>query len=91
MSINTTPYTRRAFTVDAVQVTEANMEAVAEWVGSEVTTQPDGNDYIVVNVIQPAKPHQTRALVGSWVLKSYRGFKVFTPTAFERTFEPVTV
>lgn len=89
-------YTRIAFHVDAVQVTNENLGDVADWCGGEVrTAQNDGVDapkgaaFIKVRVKRPLTPRQTRAFVGDWVLYAGTGFKVYTDNAFKKCFEPV--
>ena len=87
--IKTEKYDRRPLQVEGVQVTEGNMESVAAWCGGEVipTKGPRGN-YIKVPVIHPLNDSQTRAHVGSWVLFSEKGFKVYTERSFANSFNP---
>lgn len=88
--MQTQKYARKPFYIDAVQVTEENMAEVAEWCGG---TQREANGpeaaHIKIKVHRPFTPRQTKAFVGDWVLKSETGFKIYTPVAFERGFEPV--
>jgi hypothetical protein len=95
MTLKTEKYVRKAFAVDAVQVTEQNMRQVAQWCGGEIKRLPRwearaGTKFISVNVAKPISERQTQAFVGDWVLSSNtgpNGFKVYTPRAFETSFE----
>lgn len=92
--IKTNKFARKPFYVDAVQVTAENMEAVAEWCMGDVqtTVKPEGaaeEQYIKVRVHRPLTERQTKAFVGDWVLYAGTGFKVYTPRAFEKSFEKV--
>jgi hypothetical protein len=97
MALKTERYVRKAFAVDAVEVTEKNMRLVAEWCGGEIKRLPrwdprSGTKFISVNVVKPISERQTQAFVGDWVLSSNtgpNGFKVYTPRAFETSFEKV--
>lgn len=97
MTIETTKFARRPFYVDAVQVTEENMDEVATWCQGDVMTdvkaitapETSGDDhpYVKVRVHRPLTERQTKAFVGDWVLYAGTGFKVYTPKAFEKSFE----
>lgn len=99
MSVTTAKYVRKPFAVDAVEVTEDNLEAVAQWCGGEVRTS-DGRQtkngvtgqqqYIKVTVKRPLNDRQTRAYPGDWVLSAGTGFKVYTEKAFSGSFEEQT-
>ena len=96
-------YVRQPFYVDAVQVTSANMEAVAKWCNGDVRTssKPDRDvqnaleggtghtpeRYIKVRVQRPANDRQTQAFVGDWILYAGTGYKVYTDRAFQKSFE----
>lgn len=84
--IATQKYTRKRFDVDAVQVTEANISAVADWCLGQISTE-DGKLFIRVNVVRVLNDRQTKAFVGDWVLAAGGGFKVYTTKAFERSFD----
>lgn len=99
MSIEIEKFARKTFYVDAVKVTADNMEDVAKWCSGDVVHLRDGDDaeghtqYINVRVHRPLNERQTRAFVGDRVLRrsdyhhAGSGFKVFTPGAFEKSFE----
>lgn len=85
-------YARKPFFVDAVRVTSENMERVAEWCQGDVNTINTGQSderYIKVRVHRPLTDRQTQAFVGDWVLYAGTGFKVYTPKAFDKSFEEV--
>lgn len=95
MSVKTTKFVRKPFYVEAVQVTNENMDAVALWCGGDVRTSTpahpaDGTNpvrYIKVNVLRPMNERQTRAHVGDWVLSSGNNFKVYADKAFTGSFD----
>jgi len=92
--MKTEKFIRKPFAVDAIQVTSENMQEVAQWCQGEILTteaseKRPAENYINVRVVRPLSPRQTRAFVGDWVLYSGTGYKVYTPKAFDRGFEPV--
>lgn len=82
-------YARKPFYIDAVQVTEENIEEVARWASADVRTDTDkaAKKYIKVRVLRPLKERQTKAYVGDWVLYAGTGYKVYTASAFASNFE----
>lgn len=88
MTIETTKYVRKPFEVDAVQVTEENLEAVKDW--CQGALEEDNRPYIRVRVARPLNERQTKAYPGDWVLYAGTGFKVYTSKAFHKTFEQAT-
>lgn len=96
--MKTEKFQRKPFIVDCVQVTEENIKDVADWCKGTITeTDPKIAEqlkrpiktWIQVDVQSPMNDKQCQAFVGDWVLWANRGFKIYTPKAFERTFEPV--
>lgn len=85
--LKTEKFVRKTFVVDAVEVTAENMEEVAKWCGGDVRTK-DGQKYIRVRVYRPIGDRQTQAFVGDRVLYAGTGYKVYTPGAFEKSFDP---
>lgn len=84
-------YARKPFFVDAVQVTDDNMDDVAHWCGGERREEAVNEDlvqYIKVKVKRPLSAKQTKAYAGDWVLLAGTGFKVYTDSAFEKGFSP---
>lgn len=86
--MKTHKFARKPFYVDAVRVSEANIEEVSKWCGGEIQTDDEGT-YIKVRVHRPLTDRQTKAYVGDWVLYAGTGFKVYTPKAFDKSFEKV--
>lgn len=89
---NPTKFVRKPFYVDAVQVTDENMHEVAQWCGGQVQQElTQVKPYIKVRVHRPLNERQSRAFVGDWVLYGVTGgYKVYTPKAFENSFEGAT-
>lgn len=86
--IKTQQYRRKPFYIDAIQVTEDNLEEVARWCMGDV--RKDAKDeikYVKVRVHRPLNERQTKAFVGDWVLYANKGYKVYTQSAFEKNFE----
>ena len=101
MTLKIEKYIRKPFLVDAVQVTDDNIQDAAKWCGgdvlSTVKTLRDENgkvvgktdaNYVKVGVHRPLNERQTKAFVGDWILKSESGLKVYTINAFNSSFEP---
>lgn len=89
MSVQTNTYVRKPFEVEAVEVTETNMEAITEWCNGQLVSPPNGKAFIKVHVARALNERQTKAYPGDWVLYAGTGFKVYTEKAFRKTFEPV--
>ncbi len=90
--METNTFTRRPFDVEAVQVTDENMQAVADWCGGKIYhAKQKGTDaivpYIKVDTHRPLNDKQKMAFVGDWVLKAATGFKIYTDTAMQNSFE----
>lgn len=86
--IKTIKFVRKPFPVEAVYVTEENMDAVAEWCHGNIEGSSDGPTYIKVRVHRPMTKKQTEAHIGDVVSYTETGFKVYTKKAFEKSFEP---
>lgn len=98
MTITTKKFQRKPFAVEAVQVTAENMSEVSTWCHGELRKSVGKGgkrqqSYISVNVKRPLTPRQTQAYVGDWVVtasdQTIRGFKVYTPQAFDLSFDEV--
>lgn len=84
--METETYTRKPLNVEAVRVSDENMQEVAEWCDGRIREANDEPKFIQVKVARPMNVKQTRAFVGDWVLKAGRGFKVYTDSAFNKYF-----
>jgi hypothetical protein len=85
---HTAKYVRKPFDVEAIQVTEENMEAVAFWCNGALCASDGVPPYVQVWVKRAQGQRQTQAYVGDWVLYSERGgFKVYLDKAFRKTFD----
>lgn len=89
MSLKTHKFARKPFYVDAIRVSENNIEEVAEWCKGEVVRNDTDQTHIRVEVNRPLNERQTQAFIGDWVLFAGTGFKVYMPKAFDRSFEKV--
>lgn len=83
---------RKPFPVKVIKVTAENMEEVAAWCGGAVryVTQKGTQNkvpFIQVKVQGTATPRQKTAFVGDRVLYAGKGYKVYTPKAFENNFD----
>lgn len=88
--MKTHTFARKPFYVEAVRVTDKNIEEVAEWCGGELGLAEPNRRYIrVSNVSRPLNDRQRQAFVGDWVLRAGNGFKIYTAKAFDRSFEKV--
>lgn len=99
MLVSPAKYVRKPFAVEAVEVTDANIEDVAQWCGGEIRISdgrpgkngPTGQQkFIKVQVKRPLNDRQTRAYPGDWILSAGTGFKVYTAKAFSGSFEEQT-
>ena len=91
MTIKTETFARRPFLVEAVRVSSTNMTEAAEWCGGEIRSEKRGNrtvQHIYVEGIPNAKSdRQKKAYVGDFLLMYGKGFKIYTPKAFDDCFE----
>lgn len=87
--MKTHKFARKPFYVDAARVSEDNIEEVAAWCDGTVETDNEGALHVKVKVHRPLTERQTRAYIGDWVLFAGIGFKVYTPKAFDKSFEKV--
>ena len=99
--IKTTRYVRKPLYVEAVRITEQNFVEVAKWCQGEIRTkdfeslvdeQELGDHsipvecFIRVRVHNPKNFRQTQGYLGDWILYTNRGYKIYTPKAFNATF-----
>lgn len=94
MAVETKTFIRKPLYVEAVRITGANFDAVCSWCQGEVM-QDDvpgrgrSKKYIKVDVHNPKNPRQTKAKVGDWLLKTEKGYKIYTDKAFHESFHLV--
>lgn len=92
MTLDVRTYRRKPLFVDVVEVTAENMTELATWCNGRIKTDNSeeptkGQQYIKVRVKRPLNDRQTRAYIGDKVLKIGSSFKVYTPKAFEVSFD----
>jgi hypothetical protein len=75
-------YNRNPFTVEALLITEENLEEVAPLIG-DIRTKGKQR-YIAVN--SWVVPHVTRVYVGWWVTKVDNTLRCYSPKAFSEQF-----
>lgn len=81
-------YSRRVFTVEAIQVEEGNMSHIATWCGGKVLTTKTGVPFVEVPTGKAGVQSHSRAFAGSWVVTGRGGyFSSYSDKAFQRTFE----
>lgn len=91
-AVQTKQYIKNPLYVDAVRVTEKNFKDVSKWCRGRVRTertdalQNAGEQYIKVEAHNPINTRQTKAFVGDWMLKTDRGFKIYSHKAFTESF-----
>lgn len=85
-------FERLPFTIQAIQVTDQNINQVAKWCKGRVKTEGGRvkKKFIKVDVKRALNERQTMAYVGDWVLKAGTGFKVYTEKAFSESFRKTT-
>lgn len=86
--MKTQKYIRKPMYVEAVQVTAENLLQVMKWCGGTAFDQFEGPAFIKVLGYR-SKLLPTKAFVGDWVLSGPHGFRVYSDTAFKKTFEQV--
>ena len=82
-----TPYTRRPFAIEAVQITEENIAELAELVGD--LEEKDGQKFIRIN--KRLVPNIHRAYVGWWVTRMEDNLRCYSDKIFNEQFEPADV
>jgi len=79
-------FARVPFQVNAILITEENLEQVADLVG-EIRTNEEGERYIAIN--RKIVPTVGRAFVG-WYLTSYNdALRCYSPSVFNEQFVPI--
>lgn len=79
-------FIRKPFVTEACQITEENIEEMAELLG-ELKTNDAGEKYIEIN--RRRVPHMHTATVGCWVTKFGKQLRCFSPKVFLEQFTPL--
>ena len=89
MPVDVEVWKRKPFFVEAVHVTDENMETIAAWCNGRITAikGDENNRFIKVYVKNPMSARQTKAFAGDWVLKSGDSFKVYKHESFLKVFD----
>lgn len=87
MGIEITKYIRKSFAVEAVRVDKDNMDEVSEWCEGHIDKDKSARLFIKIDVSMARYGRQTQAYVGDWVLRMGTGFRVYTHSAFEKSFD----
>jgi hypothetical protein len=77
-------FNRKPFTVEAVQITEENIDALGPLVGS-VKTSGEGEKFITLD--RRIVPNVRRAYVGWWITRMNDNLRCYSPKIFEEQFE----
>lgn len=78
-----TKYVRKPFMIEAIQITEENMQEVCDMIGFEIRHK-DGQPYIVVN--KKIVPNGYRAYVGQWVTRMGNNIRCYPKRVFDDQF-----
>lgn len=84
--IQTTRFTRKPLHVEGIQVTDENMEALAEWCKGDIR-KSGHRRYIHLFLKSPRTPRQSVAYRGDWITKVGPTFKAWTNKSFRATFD----
>jgi len=88
-------FERKPFYVEGARVTPGNIDKVAQWCSGTVEIERKVVDdhgtimeqkYIHVETHQPMNDRQKMAFIGDRVLRSDKGFKVYSERAFQNAF-----
>ena len=81
-------YKRKELIVSAVEITDENMEEVAEWCRGRIQLDENKERRIVgMKVFHPVNKRQTQGYVGDFMVK-LNGFKVYEPKSLNNMFDP---
>lgn len=78
-----TTYLRKTFEVQAVEITEENIEEVAKHVG-DLRHKDDGTPYILVD--RRLVPNVTRVYIGFWMTKMGENVRCYSKKIFREQF-----
>jgi len=83
MDLEFTPYVRRPYQVEVLEITKANIEEVANTIG-ELKNKDDGNPYIVID--RRVVPSITRAYPGFFLTRVNDNYRCFAGKVFKNLF-----
>jgi hypothetical protein len=92
-AVKTKRFMKKPLYVEAVRITRRNFNDVAKWSNGRIQTdsadhpQTPGARYIKIDAHNPISTRQTKAYLGDWVLKTDRGFKIYSDKAFGESFD----
>lgn len=89
MGIEVSTYARKPFTVEAVKVTENNLDEVAAWCNGQAVK--DAKPHVKLKDVHTREEKNTRAFPGSWILKSAQGYRIYGEKAFHACFTKADV
>lgn len=93
MGVTTKQFMKKPLYVEAIRITRRNFPEVVEWCEGRVRTeradapQNANKKFIKIEAHNPINSRQTKAFIGDWVLKTERGFKVYTHVSFVQSFD----
>lgn len=94
MKVKATRFMRKPFVSKGYEVTETNMDALAQWCGGSVIREEGRTPFVRVPVSRSNNERQTRAYTGSWIVVSIfddqRHFKVYKLEWLLRSFFELT-
>jgi len=79
-----TMFTRKPFSVSAIQITDENLDDIASLIGE--VKEKDGVRFIALD--KRIIPNIHRAFVGWWITKMGDNLRCYSPKVFEDQFEP---
>lgn len=88
MQLNFTDYARRPFVVQAVEITEDNIEEIATYVG-KIEEKADGSKYIIVD--NKLVPNIYRVYPGHFMTRMGDHTRCYTPHVFKQQFMEMSV
>ncbi len=82
--ITFTPFVRKPFRVEAVQITDENIYDIAEYVGTVQTRGDDGSQYILVD--KRRIPNVEKVYPGFWVTRMDQNYRCYSERVFAHQF-----
>lgn len=87
-------WVRNTFSVEAVRVTEENMQKVANWCDGRIYGRQNLNEplklYVQFDAVGYSKHYAAKAFVGDWVIRVDGHFKHYTDNSFRRAYTKKT-